>query len=143
MNFTDLLTDLASSANAIIRISAAKFNLTTSQAFHLLLIPFDGIPMSALAHRLGLDTSTLTRNIQKLEKLDLVIRKSDTYDRRIQRVVLTAHGIDLIESFEEYLIDQNQVVIQTENKLTSYPAPGQERTKPKVISGQDIVNGLF
>lgn len=111
MNFTDLLTDLASSANAIIRISAAKFNLTTSQAFHLLLIPFDGIPMSALAHRLGLDTSTLTRNIHKLEKLDLVIRKSDTYDRRIQRVVLTANGIDLIESFEEYLIDQNQVVL--------------------------------
>ena len=41
------------------------------------------------------------------------------------------------------LIDQNQVVIQTENKLTSYPAPGQERTKPKEISGQDIVNGSF
>ena len=111
MNFSELLIDLASGTNAIIRYRASKFNLTTSQALHLLSIPFDGIPMSGLAYKLGLDNSTLTRNIQKLEKLDLVIRKSDTYDRRIQRVVLTAHGIDLIESFEEYLIDQNQVVL--------------------------------
>ena len=111
MNITELLTDLAIGTNATIRAAASTLNLSASQAYHLLSVPFDGIPMTGLANILGLDTSTLTRNIQKLEKLDLVIRKSDTYDRRIQRVVLTAHGIDLIESFEEYLIDQNQVVL--------------------------------
>ena len=111
MNFTELLTDLASGANAIIRISAAKFNLTASQAFHLLSIPFDGIPMSILANRLGLDTSTLTRNIQKLESLGLVKRIVDSYDRRIQRVLLTNNGVSLVESFENYLMEQHQSIV--------------------------------
>ena len=111
MNFTELLTDLASGANAIIRISAAKFNLTASQAFHLLSIPFDGIPMSILANRLGLDTSTLTRNIQKLESLSLVKRTVDSYDRRIQRVLLTNNGVSLVESFENYLMEQHQSIV--------------------------------
>ena len=83
MNFTDLLTDLASSANAIIRISAARFNLTASQAFHLLLIPFDGIPMSALAHRLGLDNSTLTRNINILIKQNGITLFTENYDENL------------------------------------------------------------
>ncbi len=111
MNFTELLIDLASGANAIIRISAAKFNLTASQAFHLLSIPFDGIPMSILANRLGPDTSTLTRNIQKLESLGLVKRIVDSYDRRIQRVLLTNNGVSLVESFENYLMEQHQSIV--------------------------------
>ena len=89
MNITELLTDLASGTNAIIRSTASMFNLTASQAFHLLLIPFDGIPMSDLALRLGLDNSTLTRNIQKLEKMELVKRQSDNYDKHF--LVIRSH----------------------------------------------------
>ena len=92
MNVTGLLADLASSTNAIIRSAASSFNITASQAYHLLSIPFDGIPMSGLAHRLGLDNSTLTRNIQKLKSLGLVEQQTDAYDKRIQRVILSNKG---------------------------------------------------
>ena len=112
MNVIALLADLASSTNAIIRNAASNFNLTASQAFHLLSIPFDGIPMSCLAHRLGLDSSTLTRNIQKLEKLGLVRRMQDHYDKRIQRVILSDKGISLITSLEEHLEHQNNDVLE-------------------------------
>ena len=112
MNVTDLLTDLTSNTNAIIRNVASKFNLTASQAFHLLLIPFDGIPMSSLAHRLGLDNSTLTRNIQKLENIGLVLRCSDSYDRRVQRVILSKKGIALLTSFEKHLEQQNNAILE-------------------------------
>ena len=111
MNITELLTDLASGTNAIIRTVASKFNLTASQAFHLLLIPFDGIPISSLANKLGLDNSTLTRNIQKLEKLDLVERRADSYDRRIQRVVLTKNGTSILTSLENHLDEINYAII--------------------------------
>ena len=111
MNITELLTDLASGTNAIIRTVASKFNLTASQAFHLLLIPFDGIPISSLANKLGLDNSTLTRNIQKLEKLDLVVRRSDSYDRRVQRVVLTKNGTSILTSLENHLDEINSAII--------------------------------
>ena len=95
--------DLACDANALIRAAAAKHSLTASQGFHLLSIPFDGCPMSSLAHKLGLDNSTLTRNIQKLEKLDLVKRQVDSYDKRIQRVLLTKKGTFLLGSLEQRL----------------------------------------
>ena len=98
MNIAELLTDLASGTNSIIRASASKLNLTVSQAFHLLSIPYDGISMSGLAHKLGLDNSTLTRNIQKLEKLDLVKRQNDNYDKRVQLAVLTNKGNSLLKS---------------------------------------------
>tara|TARA_B100000315_G_C14475803_1_gene540559 strand:- start:501 stop:923 length:423 start_codon:yes stop_codon:yes gene_type:complete len=111
MNITELLTDLASNTNAIIRSIASRFNLTTSQAFNLLLIPFDGIPISNLAYKLGLDNSTLTRNIQKLEKLGLVNREPDKYDKRVQRVVLTNNGMSLVKSLSEDLDDQGSNIL--------------------------------
>ena len=112
MNITELLTDLASGTNAIIRSTASSFSLTASQAFHLLSIPYDGIPMSDLALRLGLDNSTLTRNIQKLEKMELVKRLSDNYDKRIHRVVLTQKGSALLELIEEQLEEQNANILE-------------------------------
>ena len=112
MNITELLTDLASNTNAIIRAAASNLNLTSSQAFHLLSIPFDGIPISKLAHRLGLDNSTLTRNIQKLEKLALVNRTTCPYDKRVQLIVLTPKGSDLINSLEAHLLDQNNHIME-------------------------------
>ena len=111
MNIAELLTDLASGTNAIIRSSASKLNLTVSQAFHLLSIPYDGISMSGLAHKLGLDNSTLTRNIQKLEKLNLVIRQSDNYDKRVQLTVLTNKGTSLLKSLEFNLEQQTSQVL--------------------------------
>ena len=122
MNITELLTDLASNTNAIIRAAASNLNLTSSQAFHLLSIPFDGIPMSGLAHKLGLDNSTLTRNIQKLEKINLVERKSDKYDKRLQRVILTDKGSSLLSSLESSLEQQyynvlDQVDLETQGQL--------------------------
>ena len=111
MNITELLTSLASGTNAIIRSVASNLNLTASQAFSLLLIPFDGISMSNLAYKLGLDNSTLTRNIQKLEKLHLVKRQADNYDKRVQRVVLTKDGSSLVVLLERHLEEQNHAIL--------------------------------
>ena len=111
MHITELLTNLATGVNALIRVAASKFNLTGSQAFLLLSIPFDGIPMSGLAHKLGLDNSTLTRNIQKLEKRGLVKQLPDSYDGRVKRVILSSEGISLIELFDEHLENQNATIM--------------------------------
>ena len=107
MDFTELITDITIQYTALIRYSAAQFNLTTSQAFHLISIPLDGIPMSELAHKLGLDASTLTRNIEKLEKLSLVQRERDSYDKRTVRVICTPEGFAVTEKIENELNEQN------------------------------------
>jgi DNA-binding MarR family transcriptional regulator len=107
MNIPELLTNLTTHYNAIFRQYSSRLSLTAPQAFHLLSIPVDGISMSGLAKKLGLDTSTLTRNIQKLEKLDLVRRKQDRNDKRILVVYLTDKGRGRVEKIEESLLDLN------------------------------------
>ena len=107
MNIPELLTNLTTHYNAIFRQYSSRLSLTAPQAFHLLSIPVDGISMSGLANKLGLDTSTLTRNIQKLEKLDLVRRKQNRNDKRILVVYLTDKGRGKVEKVEESLLDLN------------------------------------
>jgi DNA-binding MarR family transcriptional regulator len=107
MNLPELLTNLITHYNAIFRQYSSRLSLTAPQAFHLLSIPVDGISMSCLANKLGLDASTLTRNIQKLEKLDLVRRKQDRNDKRILVVYLTDKGRGKVEKIEESLLDLN------------------------------------
>ena len=92
MNVSELLSDLTVHYNGIIRQVASRLGLTASQAFHLISIPHGGISMSHLSRKLGLDTSTLTRNIQKLEKMGLVERLSSPYDKRVQNALLTQGG---------------------------------------------------
>ena len=107
MNIPELLTNLTTHYNAILRQYSSRLSLTAPQAFHLLSVPVDGISMSGLANKLGLDTSTLTRNIQKLEKLDLVRRKQDRNDKRILVVYLADKGRKKVEKMEESLFDLN------------------------------------
>jgi DNA-binding MarR family transcriptional regulator len=112
MNIPELLTDLTIHYNALIRHYASQLSLTAPQAFHLLAILTDGISMSVLAHKLGLDNSTLTRNIQKLETLELVLRKQDNFDKRIFRVHLTKKGRVIVEQFENLLLDLNHSMLK-------------------------------
>ena len=107
MNVPELLTNLTTHYNAIFRQYSSRLSLTASQAFHLLSIPVDGISMSGLANKLGLDTSTLTRNIQKLEKLELVRKKQDGNDKRILVVYLADNGRKKVEEIEDSLLDLN------------------------------------
>ena len=112
MNIPELLLDLSIHFNAFIRGAASTLNLTASQAFHLISIPCEGISMSHLSNRLGLDTSTLTRNIQKLEKLKMVKRERDAYDRRIQNIFLTRVGRVAVENIDARLNEINRSLVE-------------------------------
>ena len=111
MNLPELLSDLTVHYNAIIRQTASHLGLTASQALHLISIPHGGISMSRLSHKLGLDTSTLTRNIQKLEMMGFVERFPGSYDKRVQNTVLTQGGGEIVEKIERLLLDTSQLIV--------------------------------
>ena len=111
MNITEFVIDLVAKYNAIIRFSASHFNLTFSQALLILSIPFDGISMTKLARKLGLDNSTLTRNVQGLKQLNIVDHKSDPYDKRIQLIILTSEGSDLYNSLFDHFNELNLSIL--------------------------------
>ena len=123
MNVAELLISLTTHYNAIIRSCAQKQSLTSSQALLLLNIPFDGITMTNLAHKLGIDNSTLTRNINKLNLLNLVSKKRGKYDKRVINVVITSEGKAVLNELEQPLADfnisiVNHIDIEDQNKTT-------------------------
>lgn len=52
----------------------------------------DGITQVELASRLGLDASSLVRQVDLLERRGLILRKIDPRDRRLRRICLTEGG---------------------------------------------------
>jgi DNA-binding MarR family transcriptional regulator len=56
------------------------------------LAQFDGISIGALAEKLIMDPTTLTRNLHPLERQGFVVLKPDRRDRRSRCLHLTASG---------------------------------------------------
>lgn len=52
----------------------------------------DGISQKALAARVGMDSSTLVRLLDRLEELGQIERRADADDRRAKKVFLTTAG---------------------------------------------------
>ena len=92
MNISEKIYDLNLEISIIMRKIAKDLGLTLSQVQLLLSIPFSSISMTDLANLLGIDNSTLTRNLNKLEKKGYVKRTRDYYDRRIYKISLSKKG---------------------------------------------------
>lgn len=92
MNISEKIIDLNLETSIILRKIANDLGLTLSQVQLLLSIPFSSISMTDLANLLGIDNSTLTRNLNKLEKKSYIKRTKDCYDRRIYKISLSKKG---------------------------------------------------
>jgi DNA-binding MarR family transcriptional regulator len=55
------------------------------------------VPIGDMAGLLGMDRTTLTRNLRPLEALKLVAIQSDARDRRIRSLMLTTEGRELLK----------------------------------------------
>lgn len=57
----------------------------------------DGLKVVELARRSGLETSTMTGLIDRMERDGLAERRADASDRRVQRINLTENGREVME----------------------------------------------
>ena len=85
----------------LLRSTASKFCLTFEQAKLLFTIPYDGVILSDLAKILGIDNSTLTRNIGKLINNNFLNISFDQYDKRKKILLLTLKSKEIIEEIEK------------------------------------------
>ncbi|GHO46691.1 MarR family winged helix-turn-helix transcriptional regulator [Ktedonospora formicarum] len=75
-----------------------QLGLHASQEFLLFLLwEDDGLSQSQLASRLKLELPTITKSVQRMERVGLVKRRLDEQDTRISRVYLTEQGRALYE----------------------------------------------
>lgn len=95
--------------NVLARKVATKNNLSLSQYYTLSNISSDGISMSELSLVLGVDNSTLTRNINILIDRSLVSKEQSLEDKREQLVLLSSRGVGIVEKLDtdmENLLNQ-------------------------------------
>ena len=95
MILSDHFISLNIKLTAIFRIISSKYNLSFSQYCIIMKINSSGIPMSELARNLGLDKSTLTRNINVLINRNIVEKFRDSSDLRVYKVILSDIGYKL------------------------------------------------
>jgi len=80
-----------------------------------LLVEGESLRLCDLAERLGIDSPAVTRKVQQLEHLGLVVRSPDPVDGRASRLLLTRDGKRSIER----LLDARRVWL--ENLLSDWP----------------------
>jgi len=97
------LIDLTTSFLVGFRNIVKSHSLTSSQGFIIMAVDVGGTPMTSLSKKMGLDASTMTRNIEKLEKKQLVFRQRLSSDARIVNVYLTELGKTTHKTLSEEL----------------------------------------
>ncbi len=89
------------------------YGISVSQCYALEALGEHGMStMQALAKRLHLAISTVTRVIDNLVEKGLVERHISSLDRRVCQVALTPNGVALLQQIQGELIAREQAVLQ-------------------------------
>ena len=100
MQLGELLSSLLVNLQALIKKEVNLGRASFPKIIALSIIPPDGIEMSALAKRMGIDNSTATRLIIGMEIAGWLNRQSNLYDKRVTQVFLTKKGYSLQSDLE-------------------------------------------
>ena len=119
MTIIENLSELSLQYFALLRQLSSKYELTLSQTLILLSVPFDGITISELSGKLGIDISTMTRNIQRIEKKKLLERNQNPNDKRSIKIALSKRGSTLTESINLEISNNIQKIISQYDLNTS------------------------
>jgi len=103
MSYGESLNSLLINLHSVFKKNIVLDNISFQKITALSIIPIDGIEMSPLSLKLGIDNSTTTRLIIGMEKIGWVKRVSSTVDRRVTQVLLTEKGIDLQIDLEKQI----------------------------------------
>ena len=92
MNFLTQYNEFCLNYLKSIKKIASSLSLTQSQILCIKSIPFDGISQVNLSKKLALDLSTLSRNLEKLQKDNIIKKAKSNYDNRSSIITLTQKG---------------------------------------------------
>ena len=101
MNYSEILSSFLIDLQSLYRKNVSINGASFPQILALSIIPDDGIEMSALSKKIGIDNSTATRLVMGLEKKGWVNRRSANYDKRVIQVALTQDGDEIQAQLEQ------------------------------------------
>ncbi|MFQ6674779.1 MAG: MarR family winged helix-turn-helix transcriptional regulator [Fidelibacterota bacterium] len=112
MELGERLKELTLVLNALHRRHLCNRGQTLSQCFVLMSIPYDGMDMSGLSRKLGLDNSTTTRLVDTLERHGWVKRQRDRLDRRVMTVRLTQKGEEVATELDASMESLGNAILE-------------------------------
>jgi len=115
MQLGELLSSLLVNLQALMKREVNLDKASFPKVIALSIIPPDGLEMSALAKRMGIDNSTATRLVIGMEVAGWVNRESNLYDKRVTQVFLTKKGYSLQSDLEEQFALIGKVVEESLN----------------------------
>ena len=101
MYYGEFLSSFLIDLQRLFRLGISIKDITYSQVLAIISIPNDGVEMSELARKLGLDNSTVTRLIVRLEKKGWVGREKSKRDKRAIKVFLKTKGLVIQQDIEK------------------------------------------
>tara|TARA_B100001769_G_C21803589_1_gene437472 strand:+ start:118 stop:540 length:423 start_codon:yes stop_codon:yes gene_type:complete len=101
MHYGEFASSFLIDLQRLFRLDIAIKDMTYSQILAIISIPNNGIEMSELARKLGLDNSTVTRLIVRIEKKGWVGREQSRRDKRAIKVFLKTKGLTIQQDIEK------------------------------------------
>ena len=117
MQLGELLSSILVNLQALIKREVNLGRVSLPRVIALSIIPPDGLEMSALAKRMGIDNSTATRLVIGMEVAGWVNRQSHLNDKRVTQVFLTKKGYSLQSDLEKQFALIGKVVEESLNPL--------------------------
>jgi len=101
---------------------ASQYGATMALGYALLNIDKDGTPSTALAPRLSMEPTSLTRTLKTMEEKGLIIKKKNPTDGRGVNIYLTDLGIEKRGLSRETVINFNNKILEnfTQDEIEKY-----------------------
>ena len=121
MNFIVQYNEFCLNYLKYIKKIAHSFSLTQAQVLCIQSIPYDGISQMNLSHKLSLDISTVSRNLEKLKKLKIIHKTKSQDDKRSSIITLTDKGKTIYKQIVESIQnDINEIILNIEIEDLDY-----------------------
>jgi DNA-binding MarR family transcriptional regulator len=92
---------------------AAKYDTTMATGLALLSIdPIHGTPSTAIAPKMGMEATSLSRTLKTLENKGLIVREPNPDDGRSVLLKLTTAGLDKRDLSKSFVVKFNEQVTQ-------------------------------
>lgn len=92
---------------------ASKFNISFSWGFILLNIEKEGTPSTSLGPKMGMESTSLSRTLKKMEEEGIIVRKNDESDKRKALVFLTEKGVAMRKEARAVVLDFNKKLYES------------------------------
>lgn len=130
LEFDLLLSKINNKFTQNINKNLEEYNVTRTDMAYLITIQQHGeLKQHELAEKFEINTATVTRSLEKLEKKELIIRKEDFKDKRQKNVLLTDKGKDILNNvgkkhilfkeriFKDFSSEEYSILLNLLNKI--------------------------